>query len=70
MIQQAASNSKFDFDQLLGSVNPELIGMVVLFMYFTIPTLSPTTFQRIAIGNNVAQVKKAFFISGIILVLI
>ncbi len=69
-IQQAASNSKFDFDQLLGSVNPESIGMVVLFMYFTIPTLSPTTFQRIAIGNNVAQVKKAFFISGIILVLI
>ncbi|PCJ23558.1 MAG: hypothetical protein COA94_08220, partial [Rickettsiales bacterium] len=67
---QAASNSKFNLDILFDSGNPELLGMVVMFCYFCIPTVSAPAFQRIAIGRNVEQVKKAFLIAGAFLIFI
>jgi Na+/proline symporter/signal transduction histidine kinase len=69
-LSQAVNNPKFNFYSIFSSTPSELFGMIVIFVYFAIPTMSAATFQRIAIGNNIAQVKKAFFIASIILILI
>ncbi|PCJ28169.1 MAG: hypothetical protein COA94_03595 [Rickettsiales bacterium] len=67
---QAASDPKFNLDILFDSGNPEFLGMLALFFHFCKPTLSAPAFQRIAIGRNVAQVKKAFLIAGACLIFI
>ena len=67
---QAASNSKFNISTILNIHNPQLLGLVVMFTYFSIPMLNAAKFQRISMGSNLAQVKKAFMIAGILLILI
>ncbi|PCJ25371.1 MAG: hypothetical protein COA94_06420 [Rickettsiales bacterium] len=67
---EAVSDPKFDLSVLFDPSNPKLIGMVIMFCYFCIPSMSAPAFQRVAIGRNVAQVKKAFLISGICLIVI
>ena len=44
--------------------------MLLIFIYMSMPTMSATVFQRIAIGSNINQVKRAFLIASIILVII
>ena len=69
-LAQAFEEPQFNLNMIFDTENPGLLGMLVLFCYFTIPTTSAATFQRIAIGRDIKQVKKAFFISAIIYVII
>ncbi len=67
-VEAALANPKFDMSVLFNSANDDFWAFIVLFVYFTIPTSSAPMFQRVAIGNNVEQVKKAFLIAGIFLI--
>ncbi len=64
------ADPKFDVSALFNFQNQKLIGLIVMFCYFSLPDFTATAFQRVAIGTDVTQVKKAFFISGISLIII
>ena len=66
----AMQKSSFNFKYIFSNITPDTIGMYLLFIYLVIPDISPTTFQRISMGKSLEQVKQAFFISGIILIII
>ena len=44
--------------------------MISLMFYCSIPIFYPAAFQRILIGRNLRQVKKAFIISAFLVVLV
>jgi len=64
------SKPLFNYKEFLGFSNPNFWSLVLLFVLFSLPDLNPVTFQRVAIGRNIPQVKKAFAISALILMLI
>ena len=68
-IAYALSDPKFSLDFFYPS-NSDFWSFVFLFMYFIMPSISAVDFQRISMGRDIAQVKKAFAISAIILILI
>lgn len=65
-----ANNPNFDIRNVLNFNNPELLSIIFLTIYFSFPTLGSMEFQRIAIGKNVAQVKKAFIVASLLLAVI
>jgi hypothetical protein len=46
------------------------MGSLALFAYFVIPIFSISEFQRMSMGRNIEQVKKAFLIAGVFLILL
>ncbi|HJK86405.1 MAG TPA: hypothetical protein QKA08_01365, partial [Candidatus Megaira endosymbiont of Nemacystus decipiens] len=64
------ANSKFNLSSLFDTSNTKFVDFIALLVYFAIPTVSAPKFQRIAMGSSIEQVKKAFIISGLILVAI
>lgn len=66
----AVQHPLFNYKEFLGLSNPKFWSVLLLFLLFSIPDLNPTIFQRVAIGRSVSQVKKAFSISAILLMLI
>ncbi len=69
-ISAALTNPKYDISYTFNSDNPKFLGMIILFSYYAIPTISAPAFQRISMGRDIAQVKKAFIISAFCLILI
>ena len=69
-VEQALLNPQFNLNLLFDFSNKDFFSFLFLFIYFAIPTWSASMFQRVAIGSNLSQVKKAFLISGIILIII
>ncbi len=66
----ATSNTLFDYKEFIGFSNSKFWSLTFLFILFALPSLDATLFQRISIGRFTAQVKKAFIISSILLLLI
>ncbi|PCJ25499.1 MAG: hypothetical protein COA94_06290, partial [Rickettsiales bacterium] len=66
----AMSDPRFNITEIFSANNINSLEMTVLFCYFAMPTISAAAFQRISIGNNIAQVKKAFLIAGTFLIVI
>lgn len=60
----------FDFFRVFSPSNPGFLDMILLGMYFTIPSIGPIHFQRISMGRNIGQIQKVFVISAIIMMLI
>ena len=58
---------KFDYTQVININNFEFWQMIPLLLYFIIPGMEPAFSQRIIIGKNITQVKKAFIISAVLL---
>ena len=69
-LASAISDPKFNLDFLVNSSNDNFWNFIFLFILLSIPAISVPTFQRIAMGNNIAQVKKAFIIAALIFVII
>ena len=61
---------KFNYKEILSTNNPDFWYMVALFFYFAIPHMKPSWFQRVSMGSNIQQIKKAFTISTLILFLV
>lgn len=68
--EHVLENNNFDLIYVLDYRNPGFWPMLALFLYFAFPSPSPAQFQRIVIGQNIKQVKKAFAISAMILLII
>ena len=64
------TSSNFQLSELTNSNNPKFWPMISLMFYFSIPTFYPAAFQRILIGRDLHQVKKAFIISAFLLILV
>lgn len=56
-------NQQFTFSHLLTLSNEQLLDSLLLFLYFIIPGIEPSTMQRISMGIYINQVKKAWFYS-------
>ncbi len=61
---------QFNPAELLNIDNPKFWPMISLMLYFLSPSLRPAVYQRILIGRDLRQVKKAFIISGILCIII
>jgi Na+/proline symporter/signal transduction histidine kinase len=68
-ITTALQTTKFNYQEVLNPNHLEFWHMISLLFYFLIPGggMEPTIFQRIAMGKNITQVKKAFIISAVLL---
>lgn len=64
-------NENFSISHIFDTSNPGFWPMVTLFLYFAIPGgIAPGLFQRISMGKDVQQVRRAFLIcSGILLII-
>ncbi len=60
----------FNYREFTGFDNPKLWSLILLFMIFLNPGFHPSLYQKITMGKDIAQVKKAFTISAILLLLI
>lgn len=58
--------SKFNISEVLSFDNANLWSIIALFLYFATPSMKPYWFQRVSMGTNIQQVKKAFIISGFV----
>lgn len=63
-------DQKFSFSHVLSLDNPNIWSMISLGMYFAIPGMKPCIFQRISMGKDVFQSKKAFLFSSVIVALV
>ena len=69
-VKLATTNTLFDYKEFIGFSNSKFWSLTFLFILFSLPSLDATLFQRISIGRSTVQVKKAFIISSILLLLI
>lgn len=69
-IEEAFSVTRFDYHEVFKLDNPKFWEMVPLFFFFLIPSMSPTLCQRVLMGNNIAQAKKVFIISAILILIV
>jgi len=68
-ISNALNVHKFNFNEVFSFSNPRFWEMLPLFLYYLIIDVDAVIYQRISIGRSLAQVKKAFIISGILIIL-
>jgi signal transduction histidine kinase len=68
--EHATQSPLFDYREFTGLNNPKFWDVLFLFLIFLNPGFHPSLYQKITMGRNVAQVKKAFTISALLLLLI
>lgn len=69
-VEQAFNHPKFDYKNVFNVGNDDFWDMIFLIAYFAMPTITSMDFQRISMGKDIHQVRKAMFISAGILVII
>ena len=69
-IMEALSNKKFDVARIFEISNVELLSMLALFLYFSVPGMQPDIFQRVSMGRDTKQAKKAFIGAAFLITLI
>ena len=70
VFETIGQNPKFDYTQVVSFYNNDFLMAIPLMLYFLIPNFNPVMSQRILMGNDLKQVKKAFYIAAAILVVI
>ena len=61
-----SKNQNFNFNQVFTLHNPRLLDVFLLFLFFIIPTLEPTTFQRLIMARDIHQAKKSVILASFI----
>ena len=69
-VSQTNLPPKFDFNYMFNLRNTEFLQIIPLLLFYSMPSLTPTATQRVLMGRDIAQVKKAFIIAAIILLVI
>ena len=69
-IIETLSNKKFDVVRIFEISNVELLSMLALFLYFLAPGMEPVMFQRVSMGRDTKQVKRAFIGSALLITFI
>lgn len=59
------NNKNFQLSYVLDYKKPEFWNAFILLLYFIIPTINPSAFQRISIGQNIWQTQEAWRLSSI-----
>jgi Na+/proline symporter/signal transduction histidine kinase len=67
LLSNAFSSPKFSLSYIFSTSNGSFWNSILLLVYFCIPTVSSPMFQRISMGSSISQVKKAFFIAAVLL---
>ena len=62
--------ANFNYKEVFNISNPKFWEMIPLILYFALPSMDPTGFQRVSMGKSIEQLKKAWLIAAILLVLI
>ncbi|HJK87435.1 MAG TPA: ATP-binding protein [Candidatus Megaira endosymbiont of Hartmannula sinica] len=57
----------FDITQVMNVNNPKFTYMLPLLLYFAIPSMEPSFFQRSLLSKDLFVLRRAFFITGIIM---
>lgn len=71
VIDTIAYNKAFDYKLIFSFDNPQIWSLITLFILFAQPVcFDPAMFQRVSMSKNTLQAKKAFLISGLILIVI
>ena len=66
-IVNKVADSEFNYRKYLDFSGSHFWQIIFLFLFFLIPGFNPTMFQRIVIGGNVKQAKKAYSISALLI---
>ncbi|PCJ29857.1 MAG: hypothetical protein COA94_00435 [Rickettsiales bacterium] len=61
---------KFNYKKILDVGNPQFWEIIPLMIYFALPGMKPSIFQRISMGTNLAQIKKVFVVSAFLIILV
>lgn len=69
-ISQIFNEPKFNLLEVINLGNPQFWHMIPLILYFGVPTIDPMDFQRISMGRNVAQIKRAMIIAALFIIII
>lgn len=70
-LSRAAADPKFNLNFIFSRDNQNFFEMLLIFAYFAITTTSSApAFQRVAMGTDISQVKRAFLIASGILIVI
>ena len=67
-LSNAMSSPKFNISEVFDIKNPEFLQIIPLLFYFALPGMEPKFCQRILMGKNIKQLKKAFIISATLLI--
>lgn len=59
--------SHFDIMSIFTLKGQELESMILLGLYFLVPSMSPTIVQRISMGFNISQIKKSYLYSSLMI---
>ncbi len=59
-------DSKFNIKEIFNTDVVSILNIIFLIIYFTIPSTVPSLFQRVLIGRDISQLKKAYIISAIL----
>ncbi|MDX1924597.1 MAG: ATP-binding protein [Rickettsiaceae bacterium] len=60
------NNPTFDLAKVFDFNNPKSLYYAFLFLYMIAPSFDPPMFQRISMGKNIPQIKRAFLISALV----
>ena len=69
-VSRNLQHAQFSLSEILDIKNPEFFGLIALFLYFFNPSMSATLCQRIMMGKDIQQVKKAFLITAALIFII
>lgn len=61
---------KFNFSYVFGTYDAKFVDMILLGLYFAIPSMNPVTVQRVSMGLSMNQAKRAWLIAAVILILV
>lgn len=61
------SNPLFNYKEVVNINNSRFLDTLLLFLFFMIPGLDPTLFQRMVMAKNTTQISRSFIIAGIII---
>jgi Na+/proline symporter len=66
----ATNDPNFDYKKVLDFTSIKFWEMIPLILYFAMPTIDSMDFQRISMGRNIIQVKKAWLIAAGLLIVV
>ncbi|MES2215048.1 MAG: ATP-binding protein [Pseudomonadota bacterium] len=69
-LSAALDTPMFNVVEVANLENPKFWAMLPLLLYFAVPALSPTDTQKVMMGTNIAQVKRAHIIAAVLVALI
>lgn len=58
---------KFNFSHVFGTYDTKFVDMILLGLYFAIPSLNPAAIQRVSMGFCIEQVKRAWLIAAVVM---